>query len=215
MKLGEIMIESLMLIYPTSELMVDVDNDEALLDRILQLRGDSNYSDYLAAMPGAFNRCFSSRENKGVVPYKSHELDSAGAIKRGRRLLFDLSSIADLGSIARIAFYSDYGEIERCDYTHESGKSILLEERDGTYVVIYTPVIPRIKQISNTADEISLPEDVLELIPYFVKSELLRGENESEAALARNIYEQMVGELVNKQAGHQEAVENVYGELSI
>ncbi len=212
MKLGEIKLETLMMIAPADELRVDVDNDEELTNRIKQLMDDSNYNDYLASMPGAINRCFSSLEGKGVVPTKSYDLDIKKAKKRGKHLVFDLSEIQDLGSIERIAFYTDYDDIDRCDYMLESDRNILLENKNGLYVVVYSPIIPRITQITDDAKVIQLPEDILALIPYFVKSEILRAENENEAAVARNVYEQMADELANKrQKSYQGAVSTVYG----
>lgn len=210
MKLGEIKLEALMMISPSDELRCDSENDAELRERIFQLKENSNYSDYLASMPGAINRCFSSLESKGVVPSKSYDLDIAKAKTRGSRLMFDLSEIEDLGRIDRIAFYSDYGEIECCDYSHEGDSRILLENKHGVYVVVYTPVIPRITQITDDAKKIALPEDVAELIPYFVKSEILRIENEAEAAASRNVYEGMTEELQCKYQGYQGAVSTVY-----
>lgn len=210
MKLGEIKIEALMMMFPGKELEVDVSNDSELRDKISQLSEDSNYSDLLSAMPGAINRCFASLESKGVVPTKSYELDAKKAKKRGARLLFDLSGIEDLGAIERVALYSEYYDNDRCDYTHETDTAILLDSKDGQYVVIYNPVLPRITMITDEAREIKLPRDVLDLIPYFVKSELLRAENEQEASVARNVYEQMSNELKLKRQGHQTAVESIY-----
>lgn len=212
MKLGELKIESLMMIFPGTELMVDYENDDELRDKISQLKDDSSYSDYLASMPGAINRCYSSLENKGIVPTKSVDLSKSTAQKRGTRIMFDLSAISDLGSIDRIAFYGNNGQDEEhCDYSHEGTSKVLLEERNGTYAVVYTPIIPRIKQITDDAKEIELPEDVVSLVPYFIKSELLRAENESEAAHARNVFEQMANELRSKNQGYQGAVISVYG----
>lgn len=210
MKLGEIKIEALMMMFPGKELEVDVSDDAELREKISQLNEDSNYSDLLASMPGAINRCFASLESKGAVPTKSYDLDTKKAKTRGARLLFDLSEIEDLGAIERIAYYSEYYDNDRCNYTHETDTAILLEARDGQYVVIYSPILPRITMVTDDAKEIKLPRDVLDLIPYFVKSELLRAENEQEAAVARNVYEQMVNELKLKRCGYQDAVESIY-----
>lgn len=200
-----------MMIFPGTELMVDYENDDELRDKISQLKDDSSYSDYLASMPGAINRCFSLLENRGVVPTRSHELDSKKGKKRGKHLLFNLEEIGDLGIIDRVAYYTDFSDISRCDYTQEGASTILVEPREGQYVVIYTPVVERISLITDDARVIKLPEDVCSLIPYFIKSELLRAENESEAAHARNVFEQMANELRSKNQGYQGAVISVYG----
>ena len=211
MKLGELKIEALMMIFPGTELMVDYENDDELRDKISQLNEDSNYNDLLASMPGAINRCFASLESKGIVPVKSYDLNLKKAKARGQRLLFDLSEIEDLGKIERIACYGEYHDKDRCDYAHETDTTILLDAPcTGQYVVIYRPVLPRIAMVTDDAKEINLPRDVLDLIPYFIKSELIRGENESEAAHARNVYEQMAAQIEFKRGGYQAKVESIY-----
>lgn len=210
MKLGEIKLEALVLMSPNNELMCDTTDDGELRAKIKELASDANYSDLLVSMPGAINRCFSLLENRGVVPTRSHELDSKKGKKRGKHLLFNLEEIGDLGIIDRVAYYTDFSDISRCDYTQEGASTILVEPREGQYVVIYTPVVERISLITDDARVIKLPEDVCSLIPYFIKSELLRAENEKEAAVARNTFEGMISELACKRAGYQSAVESIF-----
>ena len=210
MKLGEIKLETLMLISPSDELRCDTEDDEELRRRLSQLEGDSNYNDYLASMPGAINRCFSSLENKGLVPSKSYELDNSSATRQGKYLLFSLEEISDLGHIEKVLHYSEFSYIRQTDYMTVGDTEILLEAKDGRYVVIYTPIVERVRQTTDDARVIKLSEDLCAIIPYFLKSELLRAENENEAAVARNVFEAMAAVLTDKSDGYQTKVESVY-----
>ena len=211
MKLGELKLEALMMITPLAELDADADGSTALADRIRELRENSNYSDYIVAMPGAFNRCFTSLESKGLVPLKTRKVDTGELTRRGTSLCFDTSKIKDLCKIVGVYYYSDYTSPCRCDYSHLGSEILIRDFKDGTFVIEYMPRIERITNISgDDSTEIQLDEDVCALIPYFIKSELLRIENEQEAAVARNIYEQMADEIQDKRTGHQGTVESVY-----
>ena len=210
MKLGELKLESLILISPQDELMVDGENDSDLSEKILSLRADSNYSDYLVAMPGAINRCFASLESKCLVPKKCYNVKSSDITRKGNALLIDLSAILDLCAIDKVLFYTEYQAPKRLSYSH-MGKGILVNDvNDANLIVEYVPFVERVTNVTSDERVIELPPDVCDLIPYFVKSELLRAENENEAAVARNVFEAMAAELTDKSAGYQTKVESVY-----
>ena len=210
MKLGELKLESLIMILPSESLLCDAEDNDTLREKMLELREDSNYSDYLISMPGAFNRCFTSLESKGLVPCKCFNVEKGTLERRGNSLYLDLKKISDVGAVKNIYYYSEHSSPCLCEFS-AFGSGILIKDfKDGTFVVEYTPVIKRITNITADTGPIDLPEDLLALIPYFIKSELLREENEKEASLARNTYEAMADELLNKQVGYQASVESVY-----
>lgn len=210
MKLGEIKLEALALIYPGAELMCDADNDTSLREKLRELANDSNYSDLLSAMPGAINRCFAELEGRSLVPRKSCELDTSKGKRLGNKIVFDTSLLESYLKTEKVLHYNDFCDIHEVDFNFLSENEILLDGRDGKFVLIYTPVVKRISQISDDASVIKLPEHLCALIPYFIKSELIRAENEKEAAIARNIFEEMISALSIRENGVQTKVESVY-----
>lgn len=214
MKLGELKIATLMMIFPDEKFEIDFENDEQVSESLFALKSDSNYNAFLTAIPQALNRCFSSLEQKNVIPTKQMELSSTKGEKVGTRLRFRLSEVVpDMGKLEKISFYNTQENIylDACSYSRESTDSILLEQANGTFVIVYTPQIKRITATTGDNHMIDLPRYITDIIPYFLKSELLRVENPDEASIARNIYEQMVEETVNSQDGYQGQVQVVYG----
>ncbi len=209
MKLGEIKLEALMMIFPGEALSVNL---EDLNEALGILRGDPNFSDYLAAMPGAINRCFGVLENSGVLPTKQAEL----AIESERRLVrCELNALSpDYGILERVAFEGagGTGYTSECDYMKESADVILLPYMGkGRFIFIYTPRLPRVSNISDEDTDVLLGrDDIASLIPYYVKSELLYTEHPDDARLARQLFEESLNGLVSHKEGYQGKVQSVY-----
>ena len=212
MKLGEIKLEALMMIFPGEALNATEDNLAEVLEI---LKSDPNFSDYLAAMPGAINRCFGVLENKGVLPTMQVDMLLSQGEYRGPWYKYNLRAITtDCGAIERIAFvdHRDGTYCDNCDYRRESEDNILLPfKHEGKYILIYTPRLPRVGLISSESTEIlEGRDDIASLIPYFVKSELLYAEHPDDAKLARQLFEEGLHSLVSHKEGHQSKVETVY-----
>ena len=76
MKLGDIKIEAMKLMFVNY-------NIDFRIEQLEQLAQDENYGSYLVNMPGAINRCFSSLEEKGVLPVKTYALNPSEALASG------------------------------------------------------------------------------------------------------------------------------------
>ncbi len=210
MKLGELKIETLMLIFPSISIEVDTDSEYALNDALSNLMADPNYCDYLSAMTGAINRCFTNLEQKGVIPSVSIEVARSGFVERGGKLSINLREITE-GYLEHVAYYDKNGYKARCDFIRESSEIILLEDfGNGIYTFVVTPAIPRIKNITGASYVIELPDRITSLMPYFVKSEIVRADDESEANDARALFEQGIAELISEKEGYQGAVKIVF-----
>ena len=210
MKLGEIKLEALMMIFPSEAFSVTEENVSEALEVI---KGDSNFKDYLTAMPGAINRCFGVLENKDVLPTKQAEIVESGSEREMVR--YDLKdAIPDYGILERIAFEGAGGTsyTYECDYMRESADVILLPYMGkGKFILIYTPRLPRVGLISSENTEV-LPgrDDIASLIPYYIKSELLYTEAPEDAKLARQLFESGLSGLVSHKEWHQSKVETVF-----
>ena len=138
MKLGEIKIQALMLIFPSADLEYDV---EGLDEAVFVLKAHPSYGSYIKSSVGAINRALSIIEAGGSIAYK------------------------------RI--------------THATPNSYVLD----------------------------VEERIAQIIPYFIKSDLLLSESPSESKEARAIFDTL---LARAQAGKEGAnSETVYsqGEL--
>ena len=210
MKLGELKIETLMLIFPSISIDVDTENGEALNDALSDLKADPNYCDYLSAMTGAINRCFTNLESKGVLPLRYTTFSSADFTLEADRLSLDISEIK--GKIERVDFRNLWERKENCDFTLEGDRLTIEDRREGVYTVVYEAEIPRIKNITGANYIIDLPDKITSLMPYFIKSEVIRTDDGDEASSARSLYEAGIAEIVNSsnRYGNQGAVESVF-----
>ena len=210
MKLGEIKLESLMMIYPGEVFNVDFDN----LDSAMQvLKNDPNFADYLANMPGIINRCFGLLEQRGVLPNKQVELTVAEGENIGPYLRYKVDEkIKDLGTLEKVIYTNGAIYKDMCDYRRQSQSKILVPfNEQGKYIFVYTPKIQRISVLTGESTEIlEGKDDIASLIPYFVKSELLAIEHPNDAQMARSLFEQGVESLASHRESYQSSVETVY-----
>lgn len=192
MKLGEIKIEALKLMFASYErdfAVSDLKTDEA----------SDTYRDYLINMPGAINRAFAIIENKGVLPVNRYELMNTEEIKVGTA--FDMSVVEDFFSVERVIFEGAHGEyVPQYPYLLE-GTVIRFPDTlaDGEkYTVLYRP---RIKRETNNDAEVDVPDYIAVYIPYFIKGELYREEEPGEASEAHNLFMKALDELMPESAG--------------
>ncbi|MBE6656264.1 MAG: hypothetical protein E7609_05300 [Ruminococcaceae bacterium] len=206
MKLGEIKLESLKLMFAN----VDID---LYLDRIEYYKQDETYRDYLVNMPGAINRCFASIEEKRVLPCKRHEI--VGGPMRSLVLRVDMDApVDDFLDLHRVVYENDRGDYEADISFRREGNTIVLPaigfgER---YVVLYHPTIPRITAATAEDTELPIPDGIAAHIPYFIKGDLFRADEPNEASEARNWYEAAMEAIVSKTEGRSTSVKNIYSQ---
>lgn len=212
MKLHDIMIESLKLMFAS------YDRDLALA-KIDDLKVDSAYRDYIYNMPPAINRAFHIIENKGVLKeivrsydaesterWKNvavpEEIPSADGVLGGRLTRIDYRV---LHHGVRVAF---------SDIIGRSNGEVLLPSVVGgeQYDVFYSPKIHRVTAETPEDTEIPIPDEIASLVPYYVKSELYREEDISEADNARAWFTAGLNEIVSRDIVPM-GVSTVYGGL--
>lgn len=191
MKLGEIKLQALMLIFP---LDVFEYNEENIEELIYSLKSSSTYSAYLSASVGAINRALGSIEQKFLSGKSLLSLELKNGTRQGEYISFDLSSYEDILRISEV--YLDGAALEFSMLT-----DIILNVKcirsNGELQLIYYKRLKRINHITGSSYEINLG-GIEEAIPYFIKSDLLLGENADESSTARSIYENMLDEHMAK-----------------
>ncbi len=205
MKVGEVKIEALKLMFANNGQDIRMDNLEGLAE-------DEQYRYYLVNMTGAINRCFSCIEEKRVLPVKSFRLEPFLGLASGRFIRFDLSAlIEDFFDIERIVRQSEDGYDGERPYMRE-GNTLVLEneEEGGEYFLLYKPTIPRVTSLTEDEKEIPIPEGIAAHIPYFIKGDLYRDDEPNEASEARNWFEQAMIEIAVKTENKPNNVKSVY-----
>lgn len=209
MTLGEIKIETLKLMF------TNLDND-IRVDTLGVNLLDENYRDYLINMPGGINRCFSSLEEKRVLPSRSMQLNFTDGLASGSYWRYDLNKISDFFDIERIVRESDDGEYDGdYEWRREANILVLANDEDATYTLIYKPRLARITSSTSNDTELGIPDYIASYIPYFLKGELYRDDEPNEASEARNWYEQAMEELLLSQTnnGKINRVKEVYSQI--
>ena len=187
MTLGEVKAEALKLMFARADVVISAN----LIDLLAE---DERFSDYLRGMTGAVNRCFSSLEQKRILPLKTYLVPAREGTDSDLFLRVDLTrDIPDLFDVCRVcAEYEDTHRYIGAAPFEREGYTLLLENRkDAHYRVLYYPVLPRISASSPNELSLPLPEGISSLIPYYIKGDLFRLDDPAEAAEARNWYEQM------------------------
>lgn len=206
MKLGEIKIEALKLMFVNYNIEIEI-------DQLQNLALEENYGSYLVNMPGAINRCFAAIENKGVLPVKAHELKACEGVTSGVFTRFNLPEIIeDYFSIERLVYSSPSGEyIGDYDYQKE-GETIVIKDfdRHDTYTILYLPKIERISSLTEDDTEIEIPDDIAQHIPYFIKGDLYRDDEPNEASEARNWFEAAMDAILGGKVSKANKVSSIY-----
>jgi len=205
MKLGEIKIEALKLMF--ADYADDID-----IDSLTDLASDENYGKYLNNMPGAINRCFSRLEERNAVPTKKTTLDNDNGTSANGRIRFDLSAIADFGKVDRVIYESSKEYDGNCPFNMETNTIMLLPEKDGDYILIYSPILERIQAGSDNESVIDLPDKIACLIPYFIKGDLYTEDEPGVAAEARNLFEASLDDMTTVVKTKQNKVNCIFSQ---
>ncbi len=180
MKIGEIKRQALLLIFPELELSFDEQSDVSINDAIKNLRCDPSLRAYLDACVPAINRALSIIEKSGATKTKRAKINPVGKrVDGGIRVLLD-ECPGDIIKIIRV--YQNGNQIR---FEYEGEDAVILYGASNMCELVYKSKAERITDYTSEASALDLPWGVSEIIPYFVKSELLLQENSAEAEKAR------------------------------
>ncbi|MBQ9704166.1 MAG: hypothetical protein IJV68_06450 [Clostridia bacterium] len=213
MKLGNIKLEALYLCFPSPQLYVDTDDDTLLTEALSSLKDDPNYSDYLNATVGAINRCISLFELKGMLPLKSVTvLFSKDRVTNGS-FIIDMSSLAnDFYKADRVITYP-YGDLpHKLEFADlGNGKIQVAPINVGeSYTVFYHSEGERISQATPETYELKLPRRLCEIMPYYIKSDILRVDDPTEAETARKIFNELCSDIEEGENLYSSMVRSIY-----
>ncbi len=198
MKLGDIKIEALKLMFVSYGNVLTIDN-------LANYENDENYASYLVKMNGSINRCFADLERKRITPTKVKILSSEDAINKIYSAEFDMSPLNML-ELVKIAYENDRGVrislFGHYEYIPEEKRLITRKISEGEcYHVTYREKLKRLGYNEPNDLEIELPDTITSVIPFFIKGDLYREDEPNEAAEARNWYESATEDLINTENG--------------
>lgn len=202
MKLGDIKAEAMKLMHASGGAAVSAET-VSILGR------DSNAREYLIAMTGSINRCFGRIESKGILPHGRYEYRAPLSCtfqlriplpEEAARMISVWREGEEGGGLFRSVPFLGYGD------------SLLVQGVPGAlYTLVYEPKIPRVSDADPDTREIAIPDEIAELIPLYIKSELYLEDEPSEAVQARNLFEAAADEVRQRVVSCQGVADAVYG----
>ena len=191
MKLGDIKLQALSLIFPDGAFEYACKDMESL---IFNLKSGSGYASYLVATVGAINRAFTIIEQRGLLNKSSFALKSEYGNKIGDFCYFDLNAKKEIFSIDRV-FCDFNGKRQSLFYEMQNNMlAVKTASAQGEIGIVYREKIKRIDFLTSDNEEINLPYAIEEMIPYFVKADLLFGERPEQARAARELFDKALDE---------------------
>lgn len=205
MTLGEIKIEALKMMALNGE------NDIFEQD-LARLAVDDAYREYLLNMTGAINRCFSRMEALRVLPTRAREMMPSECTIENGRARFSLSLIDDLFEVKRISIECENGKFTNdCEFVRMGDVVILDGVSEGDRLwVLYCPTVRRIASITEASYVPDIPQDMAELIPYYIKGDLFRVDEPDEAQEAMSWFEQRIAACARNEDTNCTGVRTVY-----
>lgn len=189
--------------------------EQDLSEQDIDLLESEEYRKYTVNMKACINRALMRIQRAQVLPLKSFAIDSVTSCNNdGYHARYDLETlIPDLFGIERIIFESACGYNPSVSFQTEAGTLVLMPLREGErYIVMYEPKVQRVALNAPSSTEINIPDDIADIIPYFIKAELYEEDEPSLAAQARNIFEATLDSLKRNDRAAQSSVINVFGE---
>lgn len=208
--IGDIKKQALMLMF------VNYEND--LSEQDVDTITDEEYTRYLVNMNSCINRAIKRIQNAGVLPKKTAIITASTQGEIGTFIArYNLPSIIeDIHTIERITMQDNGTGLydPNVGFGLEGDVLLLLPlTKTQTYRVLYTPSIGKIALNAPSNTQINVPDEVAEIIPYFIKAELYEEDEPAMAAQARNIFEATLDSLRRSEYSVQRKVVNVYGGL--
>lgn len=195
MKLGELKIETLRLLF------ADADGVPLTVSGLDEAEDSEQYAQYLRMMPGAINRGLSYLEMRGVLPLKTVILaaDGCGMLSYGKDEL-----PADFRRAVNVQYVDAMGQRRNCRQWHaENGGLCVAASADEPQVAVwYLPRLERLAADAPDDTEIPLPEELAQMLPYWLKGELFRSDEPDEAVAARKYFDEFLADF--------EAAENAF-----
>lgn len=195
MKLGEIKAQSISIMYPSAPVKFDDTDDASIIRAIAALKSDPNYESIIEATVGAINRCFSRLETLDLSQTKCHDIPFSLCEVKGDSVI--ITPPKDFLKSMRLLAHRN-GKTYVCGVEIQ-GDKIVTDFKGVAYTLVYKTKIPRITRSTSESYEIDLSPGICDIIPYYIKADLLSDEREDDALEARDMFEKHAHYLINNE----------------
>lgn len=207
MNINDVKISTLMLMFANyADDLRDVDIDEL---------SDTQYTKYTVNMDSSINRAIGRIESARVLPLKSVVLTKENGMCGEILSRWELTALAsDYLAVSRVILESNWGYESSVSYELEGDTIVLPSIGEGEkYVVLYYRKVKRIAIACPSSTAIDLPDEIAEMIPYWVKADLYEEDEPNLSVVSRNLFEQMLDSITPSNNNGQGCVKNLYGGL--
>lgn len=170
-------------------------NDGQLLDTET-ISQNTEYSSYTVNIIESINRAINEIAKADRLPKKSFDLTKYDGNKGTYLTRYDLTLYAsDLYKIKKVVYETEDMQIPNVSIRFDSENILVLPTiTDGKYIITYSPSYSnRLTYLDIDTKEIGIPEDLIDIIPYFVKGELFQEEDTDKALLSMNQFFAFLG----------------------
>lgn len=189
---GELIVASIKIMF---------DNGDVQLDST-DISNNLDYEDRTKNIIESINRGLHRVHSAGKIPNKYFTIDKTTSISLQTRQYsrYDLSKlISDYYLISSVAIEDDYGYSNNVEYRLENNIIVLpkITNSNVDYIISYMPKVKEISYKMNDTEVLDYPDEILNIIPYFVKADLYEDDDIASARYSRNIFEQYLSALPN------------------
>ena len=196
MKLGEIKIQALNMMYPDVLVRLDDTSDEEINNSLYELKTSPNYEGILESMVGAVNRALAFFEAKEITPIKCVDVARSLCAKTGSGILVKTEN--DFLCATRLLCHRGDKTYD-CAYETRNGY-LYTEEKGDVYTVVYRTRLQRITRVTPDSCEMELDTALLEAIPYYILWDLFSRESKERAMQAKEQLDDIVAAIENRAA---------------
>ncbi len=193
------------------------DNDTEMIDTTT-VSENPEYSSRTVNIIESINRAFSEVAKAEYLPKKKIiiDLDVEFVEKDEYYTKYDLSKLADdIYKINNITFqdgaryYSNIGIRLEGEYT-----LVLKTVSSGKYIVTYNPMFSeRLSyEMPDTQEILTVPEDIIDIVPYFVKGDLYEDDDPDTALMSTNKFHSYLANRP-RQGFTQTKIKTVYSQV--
>lgn len=215
MKIGDIKIEALRLMFAQLDPLINAEN-------LSSYENSDTIGDYLFGMTGSINRALVDITSRKILPEKAKDL----TLERGSSLMsahrIELSpekGFNDFYAVSRLVVESEYGYDGNAPYRMEGNTIVFICPYPNARVTLL--YYPKVKLLTgqayedNKRDLSEIPDEIAAVIPYFIKGELYREDEIGDAAEALSWYEQRLAMLAPYGAEKQGHVHATYSMVTL
>lgn len=179
---------------------------------------NNQYGSKIVNMVNSINRGLmevqkNNKVHKSVViinAYKDEEQVDDGFPKLPlKEYLLEYELPNDVYKVINISYDDGTYLLNNIPIRKRGNKTLLLTlQKYGRYIIEYYPKLPLLTKDMEDTEELDIPDDILQIIPYFVKADLYEEDEPNIAIATRNIFSAYLSEIDRNEETQSKVVSN-------